>query len=72
MSKVVRLPTSRFSTPPSSQDLARIPLARHGEYQLSPKEVVKTRQFIYGINKDGIRRYRTILEGGILMVWRIK
>lgn len=57
---------------PNESDIRSIPLAKAGEYDLTPKEVRKTRQLIYGINKDGIRRYRTMLDGGLLMVWRIK
>lgn len=57
---------------PNESDIRRIPLAKAGEYDLTPKEVRKTRKLIYGINKDGIRRYRTMLDGGLLMVWRIK
>lgn len=57
---------------PTDQQIALIPLARAGEFELSDKEIRLTRQRIYGINKDGIRKYRTIREGPILMVWRIK
>lgn len=58
--------------PPTVQQIESIPLARSGEYQLSPREVMRTRRLIYGINKDAIRRYRTLLDGSILLVWRIK
>jgi hypothetical protein len=67
---------SQFRTPirslPTASDLGLIPLARAGEYELSDREVKATRRLIYSINKDGIRRFRTLLDGPILMVWRVK
>lgn len=64
--------TKPIRVAPSEKDINKIPLARAGEYELSEKEVRSTRSLIYGINKDGIRRYRTMRDGAILMVWRIK
>lgn len=57
---------------PTEAQINSIPLAYPGVYELKPAEIAKTRRFIYGINKDGIRRYRTMLEGSLLFVWRIK
>lgn len=57
---------------PSDQQIAAIPLARAGEFELTDREMKLTRARIYGINKDAIRKYRTIREGPLLMVWRIK
>jgi hypothetical protein len=57
---------------PTSEQIGAIPLAKAGEYELNEAETRKTRAFIYSINKDGIRKYRTIREGRLLMVWRIK
>lgn len=36
------------------------------------KQLANYRAYLYGINKDGIRRYRTVREGNVLVVWRIK
>jgi hypothetical protein len=41
-------------------------------YELSMPEVEKARRLIYGINRDGIRRFRTLLDGPLLLVWRLK
>lgn len=57
---------------PSEAQINAIPLAKAGEFELTEREMRLTRQRIYGINKDGIRKYRTIREGTLLMVWRIK
>lgn len=57
---------------PTEQQVNSIPLARPGVYELSDKEMAATRRFLYGINKDNIRRYRTMREGPLLFVWRIK
>lgn len=68
---------SRRSVPiqrgiPTEAQIQSIPLAYPGVYELSERETNKTRAFLYGINKDGIRRYRTMKEGSLLFVWRIK
>jgi hypothetical protein len=57
---------------PSDKQIEAIPLARAGEFELSEKEVRKTRQRIYAMNRDGSRCYRTIRAGTLLMVWRIR
>lgn len=49
-----------------------IPLSTHGEFELTDTETAKFRRLIYGINKDAIRRYRTMRDGKLLMVWRIR
>lgn len=64
------LPLGR--TMPTEAQINSIPLAYPGVYELSDDETAKTRRFIYSINKDGIRRWRTMREGGLLFVWRIK
>lgn len=60
------------TTIPTDSDLARIPLARAGEFDLSEREAQITRRRIYAINRDGICKYRTQRDGSLLMVWRIK
>lgn len=42
------------------------------EFELSEKELRQLRSHLYKVNRDGIRRYRTLKEGNIVLVWRIK
>lgn len=49
-----------------------IPLSQCAEFTCSPDEVRRRRAFLYGINRDGIRRFRTVYEGDTFYVWRIK
>lgn len=65
-------PRLRWTKVPSAEELATIPLASAGEFELSEKEAQEMRREIYRINKDGIRRYRTMRDGPYIMVWRIK
>lgn len=62
----------RFNRMPSVEEIDRIPLTRAAEFELSEKETKDLRRHLYAVNKDGIRRYRTLREHNILMVWRIK
>lgn len=62
----------RFTRLPSESEIRAIPLARNAEFQLSEKEVLTLRRHLYAINKDGIRRYRTMREDDLILVWRIK
>lgn len=57
---------------PTVEGLLAIPLATMGEFELREDEIARFRRLAYGINKDGIRRYRTMRDGSLLMVWRIK
>lgn len=71
---VSRLPHPRIRLgPPTDGQLNAIPLARAGEYELSDKEMVTLRRRIYSLNKNNAagRRWRTMRDGPILMVWRI-
>ena len=61
-----------FTSLPSNDQLAKIPPAAIHEYELSEKEVRQLRSHIYAINRDGIRRYRTLKEFNVLLVWRLK
>jgi hypothetical protein len=56
---------------PTIEELANLPLSRAGEYELSDKETQTLRSRLYAINKDGIRRYRTMRQAPYTMVWRI-
>lgn len=73
---VVRLPAGLHGRPlkrmPTLGELEQIPRADTGEYELNEYETGRVRRLIYGINKDGIRKFRTMREGTILRVWRIK
>lgn len=62
----------RWTKVPSEAELASIPLASAGEFELSEKEAMQMRREIYRINRDGIRRFRTMRDGPYIMVWRIK
>lgn len=42
------------------------------EFELSDKELRQLRAHLYKVNKDGIRRFRTLKEGRVVLVWRIK
>lgn len=58
---------------PSNNDLLNISLSEATEYEVNLRECKTIRSRIYSINKNNAagRRYRTLYEGGILMVWRI-
>lgn len=62
----------RTYTQPSLALLEEIPVAYVREFQLSKKEIEKLRRRLYGINKDGIRRYRTLIDYDMVLVWRLK
>lgn len=57
---------------PTLKDIERLRIAVHGEYELSDKETQTLRSRLYAINKDGIRRYRTLRVAPYLYVWRLK
>lgn len=62
-------PLSRM---PTTLELESIPVAQGLELELSDKEIRQLRYHLYKINKDAIRRYRTLRFGQLLMVWRIQ
>ena len=59
---------------PTDDRILAIPLARCGEFEMSPKEMQRTRRLIYSLNKSHVRgwRWRTMRENNMLLVWRIK
>lgn len=59
---------------PTDKDIFRIPLATAGEYELSEKEVKTLRSRIYSLNKRHVHgwRWRTLRNGPLLLVWRVK
>lgn len=58
---------------PTTADLEAIPLARAGEYELTDREVKQLRARIYDLNRTNLagRRWRTLRDGRLLLVWRI-
>lgn len=60
-------------TIPTDHDLLNISLSKATEYEVNERECRTIRSRIYSINKNNAagRRYRTLYEFGILMVWRI-
>lgn len=71
---VVKFRPNPSNVVPNTADLQRIPLAKAGEYCLSEKEVKDLRRHIYSLNKSHVHgwRWRTLREGDLLMVWRVK
>jgi len=59
---------------PTDSDIFRIPLARAGEYELNDRETKLLRSRVYALNKNNASRWRwrTMREGNLLLVWRIK
>lgn len=59
---------------PTDDTIAAIPLARAGEYELNNREAALTRRLIYKMNKNHVHgwRWRTMRDGDLLLVWRIK
>jgi hypothetical protein len=62
----------RFNRLPTNDELNNIPLVHVAEFELSDKETQTLRRHLYAVNKDGIRRYRTLREFKVVLVWRIK
>lgn len=62
----------RFTRPPTKLEIDEIGRAPVAEFDLKEKEIRDLRAELYKINHDKIRRYRTVKEGNILLVWRIK
>lgn len=42
------------------------------EFELTDKELRQLRAHLYAVNRDGVRRYRTLRENRVVLVWRIK
>jgi hypothetical protein len=62
----------RFKRLPTEEEIANIPLVHVAEFELSEDEVKTLRRHLYAVNKDGIRRFRTLREARFILVWRIK
>lgn len=62
----------RFNDIPADSDIYRIPQSKHAVFSLRERELGAFRRHLYAINKSGIRRFRTMIENGELLVWRIK
>ena len=59
---------------PTDDRILAIPLARCGEFDLTPPVMMRTRRLIYSLNKSHVKgwRWRTMRENNMLLVWRIK
>lgn len=57
---------------PTDAQLMSIKVAHQGEYELTDKGMRSVRSRIYTMNRDTNRKYRTMREGSLLYVWRIK
>lgn len=57
---------------PTQEMIDAIRLTRGSEFELNEKEAKLLRSRLYAINKDGIRRYRTMRDGQMIIVWRIQ
>jgi len=59
---------------PSEAEILSIKCAVAGEYEMSDREAKTVRKRIYSINKHNVvgMRFRTVREGNLLMVWRIR
>jgi hypothetical protein len=62
----------KFSNIPDESVLETIPTSSRADFELKPSEVKSARRYIYAVNKINRMRFMTRLDGGILMVWRIK
>lgn len=62
----------RISRLPSNDELNAIRLVEITEFELNDKETRQLRTHLYAVNRDGIRRFRTMREGPVILVWRIK
>ena len=57
---------------PSEAQINAIPMAMPGIYEVTDAECAATRRFLYSINKDGYRKFRTVREAPFLFVIRWK
>jgi len=57
---------------PSVSQIDAIPLATAGEFEMNDKETRTLGSRLYSMNKAGHRRYRTLRDGPLVYVWRIK
>lgn len=61
----------RLNRIPTLAEIETIPCVPVTEFELSDKETRTLRGRLYGLNKLGHVRYRTLREGAITLVWRI-
>lgn len=59
---------------PTLQEIQAIPTAACGEYELNDKEAKTLRSRIYALNKNNASgwRWRTMREGRLILVWKIR
>lgn len=69
---MTRRNVTHYNRLPSNTEIDAIPLSLGVEFELSDKEMMQLRRHLYAVNRDGIRRYRTVRVDQLLMVWRIQ
>lgn len=71
---ITSLPVKNRRRMPTDDEILSISRAASGEYELTDKECKTLRSRIYSINKHNHAgfRFRTLREGRLLMVWRIR
>lgn len=59
---------------PTLADIVQIPRAAQGEYEMPLKDIETIRRRLYDINKHNVAgfRFKTMREGNLLLVWRIR
>lgn len=59
---------------PTLADIIRIERAAQGEYELDERSINTIRRRLYDINKHNVAgfRFKTMREGRLLLVWRVK
>lgn len=62
----------RINRLPTRAELDAIPHVPVTEFELSDRETATLRRRLYAINRDGLVRYRTLREGPVVLVWRIR
>lgn len=57
---------------PNLSVVDKLRVARSLEFEMNDREARTFRSRLYAINKDGIRRYRTMRDGSYIVIWRLK
>jgi hypothetical protein len=72
--RVSRPAKAASAIPGTMNSIMGLPRAAQGEYEVSDREARIIRSRIYECNKEHPRGYkfRTLREGNLLLVWRIK
>lgn len=57
---------------PTQADIDAVEVINAAVFEMRKDEIAEFRRELYRINKDGIRRYKTLLDHNQLLVWRLK